>query len=56
VPLLSAALIVRDEAEFIGDCLASLDGIVDEVVVVDTGSTDETPAIAQRFGEALLAR
>ena len=49
-PLLSACLIVRDEAEMLPDCLASLRGIADEIVVVDTGSTDDTPEIARRAG------
>jgi tetratricopeptide (TPR) repeat protein len=53
-PLLSAALIVRDEARFIGDCLTSVVGVVDEIVVVDTGSTDETPEIARRFGARVV--
>jgi glycosyltransferase involved in cell wall biosynthesis len=45
--LLTAALIVRDEAEHLDACLASLRGIVDEIVVVDTGSVDATPEIAR---------
>ncbi len=45
----SAALIVRDESEFIEDSLRSLAGNVDEIVVVDTGSRDDTIEIASRF-------
>jgi glycosyltransferase involved in cell wall biosynthesis len=48
--LLSAALIARDEEEFLGACLRSLDGLVDEVVVVDTGSADRTAQIAESQG------
>jgi glycosyltransferase involved in cell wall biosynthesis len=48
--LLSAALIVKNEANFLPACLASLQGIVDEVVVVDTGSTDRTREIAESGG------
>jgi tetratricopeptide (TPR) repeat protein len=44
--LLSAALIVRDEGAFLDGCLASLRGLVDEIVVVDTGSVDDTVAVA----------
>jgi hypothetical protein len=36
--LLSAALIVRDEAAELGGCLASIESLVDEMVGVDTGS------------------
>jgi tetratricopeptide (TPR) repeat protein len=45
----TAALIVRDEAEFIEDCLRSLVGNVDEIVLVDTGSRDDTIEIASRY-------
>lgn len=48
--LLSAALIVRDEERVLQDCLDSLDGVVDEVVVVDTGSVDGTAALARGAG------
>lgn len=45
-PLISMALIVRDGAATLDRCLASLIGQVDEIIVVDTGSTDDTRAIA----------
>ena len=45
----TAALIVRDESDFIEGCLSSLAGAVDEIVLVDTGSTDDTVDKAQRF-------
>jgi tetratricopeptide (TPR) repeat protein len=48
--LLAASLIVRNEAAFLADCLASVRPVVDDIVVVDTGSTDGTPAIAASFG------
>lgn len=50
----AACLIARDEAAHIGECLASLDGQVDEVVLVDTGSSDDTIAIAERHGARVL--
>src|SRR5689334_4536095 len=49
MPILSAALIVRDEAEFIKDCLCSLENHVDQIVLVDTGSDDDTVEIARHF-------
>ena len=48
--LLSAAIIVRDEAEHLDACLASLEGLVDEIVVVDTGSSDASVEVARRHG------
>jgi tetratricopeptide (TPR) repeat protein len=47
---LSACLIVKNESQFLAQCLESVKGIVDEIVVVDTGSTDDTVAIAESFG------
>jgi glycosyltransferase involved in cell wall biosynthesis len=49
-PLLIAAVIVRDEAGHLDRCLTSLAGLVDGMVVVDTGSTDDTVAVARRHG------
>jgi len=52
-PLLSACLIVKNEEKFLDRCLRSLDGLVDEMVVVDTGSTDRTREIAAAHGARL---
>ena len=49
-PNLSLCMIVRNEARTLARCLASAKPWVDELVVVDTGSTDETVAIAQAAG------
>ena len=43
-------MIVRDEEAALGDCLRSVQGFADELVVVDTGSTDATVAIAEAAG------
>jgi hypothetical protein len=50
---LSATLIVRDESAFIEACLVSLVGMVDEIVIVDTGSRDDTLTKVSRFPVAL---
>jgi tetratricopeptide (TPR) repeat protein len=48
--MLSLSMIVRDEAAQIEDCLRSVQGFVDEMVVVDTGSIDNTIALAMGMG------
>lgn len=52
-PRLSVALIVRNEAHNIGDCLASV-AWADELVVVDQASTDDTGDIARKLGARLI--
>ncbi|NCJ07972.1 tetratricopeptide repeat protein [Synechococcales cyanobacterium C] len=46
----SLCMIVRDEAARLPRCLASTQGLVDEIVVLDTGSEDETVRVARRWG------
>jgi hypothetical protein len=46
----SLCMIVRNEERYLAGCLESVADLVDEIVVVDTGSTDNTPDIARRFG------
>ncbi len=47
---LSACLIVKNEEAVLERCLASIAPLCDEIVVVDTGSTDRTVEIAEEFG------
>jgi tetratricopeptide (TPR) repeat protein len=47
---LSLCMIVQNEAENLPNCLASVRDIVDEIVILDTGSTDDTIAVAELFG------
>ncbi len=49
-PRLSLCMIVRNEERSLGRCLESVKGIVDEAIVVDTGSEDNTVAVAEGFG------
>src|SRR5436305_12332456 len=49
-PSISACLIVRNEQDNLPRCLNSLRGVVDDLIVVDTGSTDGTVEIAEQFG------
>jgi glycosyltransferase involved in cell wall biosynthesis len=50
MPPLSATIITLNEERNIERCLASLQGIVDEIVVVDSLSTDRTKEICTRYG------
>jgi GT2 family glycosyltransferase/Tfp pilus assembly protein PilF/SAM-dependent methyltransferase len=49
-PAVSLCMIVKNEEQYLAKCLASVKPIVDEMIVVDTGSTDQTRAIAEAFG------
>jgi glycosyltransferase involved in cell wall biosynthesis len=51
---LSICMIVKNEASILGRCLESIRDIADEIIVVDTGSTDATKAIAQKFGARVV--
>jgi hypothetical protein len=53
---LTASMIVRDEARCLARCLRSITPLVDEIVVVDTGSVDDTVAIARSFGARVAHR
>lgn len=50
---LALCMIVKDEADNLADCLKSVQGLVDEMIVVDTGSSDDTMAIAKEFGASV---
>lgn len=47
---LSLAMIVRNEAQHLARCLTSVEGLVDEIVVVDTGSDDDSREVARAHG------
>ena len=49
-PLLSVAMIVRDEEQVLPQCLENLKSFVDEICIIDTGSVDETISIAKSAG------
>ncbi len=50
MPTISAVLIVRNEAERLPRCLESLARVADEIIVTDTGSGDDTVAMARAHG------
>ncbi len=49
MPTLSLCMIVKNEEKFVEQCLQSVQKLVDEIVIVDTGSTDKTKEIAAKF-------
>jgi GT2 family glycosyltransferase/Tfp pilus assembly protein PilF len=49
-PRVSLCMIVKNEEANLAGCLLSAADLVDEVIVVDTGSTDATKAVAAKFG------
>jgi len=51
---ISLCMIVRDSARTLRPCLESIRPWVDEMVVVDTGSTDETPRLVEELGGRLF--
>lgn len=52
---ISVCMIVKNEEAVLAQCLDSLAGIADEVVVADTGSTDSTPEIARKYTDRVYA-
>ena len=51
---LSCCIVARNEAAFISACIESARPVVDEVVLVDTGSSDGTPDLAARAGARVI--
>lgn len=51
---LTLCLIARDEEQFLPRCLESVRGVVDRIVLVDTGSTDRTAEIAREHGAIVV--
>ena len=51
---ISAVIITQDEERNIERCLQSLQGVADEVVVVDSGSKDNTGDICRRYGARFI--
>lgn len=52
--MISLCMIVRDEEKHLGRCLASVSGLVNEIIIVDTGSKDRTNEVARQFNSKIL--
>lgn len=51
---IAVCMIVKNEEEVLSRCLESVAGLWDELIIVDTGSTDRTVEIAKSFGAKVL--
>lgn len=51
---LSVCLVVKNEARYLAGCLESIKNAADEIIVVDTGSTDHTVDIARRYTDKVF--
>ena len=54
-PIISLCMIVRNEEDSIGRCLDSAARLADEIIIVDTGSNDQTVQIAKDYGATVLS-
>ncbi|GFN32648.1 glycosyltransferase [Paenibacillus xylaniclasticus] len=52
--LISLCMIVKNEEKVLQRCLDSVQGLVDEIIVVDTGSTDQTKQIARQYTDKVF--
>ena len=55
MPALSVVIITKNEAQTITACLASVAGLADDIVVLDSGSTDETRALCEAVGARVFS-
>ncbi|WP_425058771.1 hypothetical protein SCACP_34270 [Sporomusa carbonis] len=52
--IVSLCMIVKDEENVLAACLDSVRHLIDEIIIVDTGSTDSTPQIAAANGAMVI--
>ena len=50
MPTISVAMIVKNEAQNLANCLDTVKNWVDEIIILDSGSTDNTKEIALNYG------
>ena len=54
MPTISVCMIVKNEEKYLNQCLNSVKSFADEIIVVDTGSTDKTKDIAKEFTDKIF--
>jgi glycosyltransferase involved in cell wall biosynthesis len=52
-PTISLCMIVKDEEEFLDKCLKSVKAVADEIIIIDTGSQDNTVKIAEKYTDKI---
>ena len=52
--MITLSMIVKNEEKYLKECLESVCRIIDEIVLVDTGSTDNTKKIAEEYGAKIF--
>ena len=50
---ISLCMIVKNEEDNIGNCLDNIKDLVDEIIIVDTGSTDKTKEIVKKYTDKI---
>jgi len=55
MPTLGLSMIAKNEANTLGNCLKSVREVVSQIVIADTGSTDETVEVARGFGATVIS-
>ena len=51
---ISLCMIMKNEEKRLGRCLDSVQGLVHEIIIVDTGSSDKSPEIAEQYGARVI--
>src|SRR3989338_5293163 len=51
---ISLCMIAKDEEKYLEQCLSSVKGLVDEIIIIDTGSKDKTKEIAKKFNAKIF--
>jgi glycosyltransferase involved in cell wall biosynthesis len=54
MPGITLSMIVKNEEKYLQECFESVKDIIDEIVLVDTGSTDKTLEIAQKYNAKIF--
>lgn len=53
-PDISLCMIIKNEADHLGRCLSSVQGLVSEIIIADTGSEDSSKGIAHQYGAIVI--